>query len=166
MLFIRMYMLFALALLLHLLVYVKYWEREKIPARGFVFLGLTLVLGAMTQYYFLIAAFFLGVWYTFKLLFGKRFRELGIYLGTVAAAAALSLSLFPPMWDQIFHGSRGTQAQSKFWVFEGYPRSLLNMFDIISDQMFRGYLWPVLGVIVVLIVLLCCALKGFPSKKV
>lgn len=165
MLFIRMYMLFALALLLHLLVYAKYWEREKIPMKGYIFLGLTLVLGAMTQYYFLIAAFFLGVWYTFRLLFGKRFRELGIYLGTVAAAAALSLSLFPPMWDQIFHGSRGTQAQSKFWVFEGYPRSLLNMFDIISDQMFRGYLWPVLGAIVVLIALFVLRFKRLPLKE-
>lgn len=165
MLFIRMYMLFALALLLHLLVYIRYWEREKIPVKGYVFLGLTLVLGAMTQYYFLIAAFFLGVWYTFKLLFGKRFRELGIYLGTIAASAAVSLSLFSPMWDQIFHGSRGTQAQNKFWVFEGYPRALLNMFDIISDQMFRGYLWPVLGVIVLLIAVFAVRFRRLPIKE-
>ena len=165
MLFVRMYMLFALALLLHLLAYVRYWEREKIPARGYVFLGFTLVLGAMTQYYFLIAAFFLGVWYTLKLLAGKRFRELGIYLGTVAAAAAVSLTLFSPMWDQIFHGSRGTQAQDKFWVLAGFPRALLNMFDIISDQMFRGYLWPVLGVLAALLLVFVIRFRRLPLKE-
>lgn len=165
MLFIRMYMLFALVLLLHLLVYARYWEREKIPARGFVFLGLTLVLGAMTQYYFLIAAFFLGVWYTFKLLFGKRIRELGIYLGTVAAAAALSLTLFSPMWDQIFHGSRGTQAQDKFWVLEGFPRALLNMFNTLSDQMFCGYLWPILGILAILLLAFIIRFRRLPLKE-
>lgn len=151
MLFVRMYMQFALFLLLHLLVYAKYWEKERIEKKGCIFLGLTLIGGALTQYYFLIAAFFLGIWYTLKLLVQKRFRETAAYLMTILISAGISLSLFPSMWDHIFHGTRGTQAQKAFLSLEGYPRSLLNMFNIISRQMFGGRLWLVLAVIVLLL---------------
>lgn len=151
MLFVRMYMQFALFLLLHLLVYAKYWEKERIEKKGYLFLGLTLIGGALTQYYFLLAAFFLGIWYTLKLLVQKRFRETAAYFVTILISAGISLSLFPTMWNHIFHGTRGTQAQKAFLSFSGYGRSLLNMFNIISRQMFGGHLWLVLALIVLLL---------------
>lgn len=165
MLFVRMYMLFALILLLHLWVYARYWERPRIEKKGYLFLGLTLVAGALTQYYFLIAAFFLGAWYTMKLLIGKRLKETVCYLGTIAASAGVSLRIFSPMWDHIFHGTRGSQAQDAFFVFAGYARKLLGMFRIISDQMFGGYLWIVLGGIVILLILDIAFYKRLPLKE-
>ncbi len=150
-LFVRMYMQFAFFLLLHLWVYAKYWEKERIEKKGYLFLGLTLIGGALTQYYFLIAAFFLGVWYTLKLLLQKRFRETGAYFMTILISAGISLGLFPTMWNHIFHGTRGTQAQKAFLSLAGYPRSLLNMFNIISEQMFGGHLWLVLTLIILLL---------------
>ena len=39
------------------------------------------------------------------------------------------------------------------------------MFDIISDQMFRGYLWPVLGVIVLLIAVFAVRFRRLPIKE-
>ena len=165
MLFIRMYMLFAVVLLLHLLVYAKYWEKPGIPKKGYLFLGLTLVAGALTQYYFLIAAFFLAAWYTIKLLLQKRWKETGCYLGTIAVSAGVSLALFPPMWNQIFHGTRGTQAQETFLMLKGYAKSLLGMFQIISSQMFRGYLGWLLGTVAVLLVIYSVWKKRLPVRE-
>lgn len=165
MLFIRMYMLFAAVLLLHLLVYAKYWEKPEIPKKGYLFLGLTLVAGALTQYYFLIAAFFLAAWYTIRLLLQKRWKETGCYLGTIAVSAGVSLALFPPMWNQIFHGTRGTQAQETFLMMKGYAKNLLGMFQIISGQMFRGYLGWFLGAMVLLLIVGGIAKKRLPVSE-
>lgn len=165
MLMIRMYMQFTFILLLHLLVYAKYWEKERIEKKGYFFLGLTLIGGALTHYYFLIAAFFLAAWYTLRLLVQKRWKEIGAYLVTILISAGISLFLFPKMWSHIFHGTRGTQAQKAFLSLAGYRRSLLNMFNIISRQMFGRHLWLVLAVITVLLVVDCVLRKRIPVRE-
>lgn len=154
MLYIRMYMLLAFLTLLHVFVQVKYFERDEVPFKAYIFLSLTLVGGALTHYYFLIAAFAACAWYTVKLLFDKKYRYLFRYLTTIFISAAISLGIYPSMWTHIFKGRRGVEAGANFISFDGYWDALKSMWKILDGQMFSRMLIPLLGLLLFLTALL------------
>lgn len=142
--FIRMYMLLALIMLFHTYIYLKYIEMTEIPAKGYILLGLSLVAGAITQYYFLIFAFFFGIWYTLKFICAKRYTELGRYLFTIIVSAACSLAFFPAMWNHIFMGGRGEEARQNLISISGIVNNLKIMWNYLDSQMFSKMLIPIL----------------------
>ena len=140
MVFVRMYMLMALIVVLHMLVYLKYMERTTIPLKAYVLLSITLIAGVLSQYYFLFVAFFLGVWYTFKFFFEKRYKDLIRYLGSIAISAVISLMIWPTMLYHLFGGVRGKEAQSNLFALEGYFSDLKAMLAVLSSDMFTKML--------------------------
>lgn len=150
--FIRMYMLMTYFLLLHTYVYFKLIESEKISLKTYFFLGLTLVGGILTQYYFLVAAFFFGVWYTFKFLLKRKWRELFRYWITLALGICVSVILFPTMLKHIFFGGRGVEARNNFIAGENYLGNLKKMYSILDAQMFGGMLLILILGITILII--------------
>lgn len=136
--FIRMYMLLALIIVLHTLVYVKYLENEEPPKKAYVYLAITLILGTITQYYFLFPAFFLGVWYTVKFIKNRQYRKLCRYLGSVAMSGLACLAIYPTMWKHIFQSGRGVEAQGNFIQWDGYLQKLVAMWKILDKQLFSG----------------------------
>ena len=156
MVYIRMYMLLTLMIVLHAFVYLKYFDKEEIPAKGYVLFALTLLGGVLSQYYFLFAAFFFGVWYTIKFFAEKRYKVLGYYLTTIFATAACSLVIWPSMLRHLFGGGRGEEARGNLLSMEGYFSSVKEMFRILNNEMFTKML-PV--ILVALLVLLAICLK-------
>ncbi len=150
--FIRMYMLMTFFLLLHTYVYVRFMDSEKISFKAYIFLGLTLTAGALTQYYFLIAAFFYGLWYTVKFLSTENGKPLFLYLGTVGVSACVSVGLFPAMLKHIFCGGRGVEARTNFISGENYLTNLKKMFSILDSQMFYG-MFVILAVGIVILIM-------------
>ena len=140
MVFIRMYMLMALVAVLHLLMYLKYMERDVIPLKGYVFLGVTLIAGVLSQYYFLFLAFFLGVWYTLKFFLQRRYEDLVKYLTSIVISATVSLMIWPTMLHHLFGGVRGKEAQSNLLVLDGYLSALKVMFSVLNSDMFTKML--------------------------
>ena len=140
MVFVRMYMLMALIVVLHMLVYLKYMERTTIPLKAYVLLSITLIAGVLSQYYFLFVAFFLGVWYTLKFFFEKRYKDLIRYLGSIAISAVISLMIWPTMLYHLFGGVRGKEAQSNLFALEGYFSDLKAMLAVLSSDMFTKML--------------------------
>lgn len=155
MVFVRMYMLLTLMVLLHSLIYVKFFSKEEISLKAYVFLGISLVGGVLTQYYFLFVAFLFGTWFTVRFSYKKQYKNLIKYLMTIALSAGVSLSLWPSMISHLFYGSRGKEAQSSMLSLEGYYFSLKEMFRILNDEMFHNYLRTIIivGVILVIITL-------------
>lgn len=141
--FIRMYMLLALVVVVHAFVYIRCFEQEEPQWNGYLYLALTLVFGVLTQYYFLFAAFFFGLWYTIKFLFKKQYMKLGKYLTTIVSSAGMSLLIYPTMWRHIFNSGRGTEAQGNFFVWDGYLEKCKVLIGIIDNQLFTKLL-PVL----------------------
>lgn len=140
MVFIRMYMLMAFLATVHVLVYLKYMEKEEIPVKGYLLLILTLVAGVLTQYYFLFVAFFLGVWYTIKFFIEKRYQTLIKYLMSIAASAGICLAVWPTMLKHLFSGVRGKEAQSNFFALDGYLSDLKEMFRVMNNDLFTKLL--------------------------
>ena len=150
MVYIRMYMLLTLMTILHLLVYLRYFDEERIPLKGYLLLTVTLVAGVLSQYYFLFIAFFLGVWYTIKFFLEKKYIILGKYLGTIFASAALSLMIWPAMLHHLFGGVRGTEATENLFASGDYFSQLKEMVRIINNDMFTKFMWIILAGIAVL----------------
>lgn len=163
MVYIRMYMLMTLAALLHSLVYMKYFEQEEIPLKGYIALGITLIGGVLSQYYFLFVAFFYGVWYTLKFLKEKRYQALGKYIAAILGSAAVTLVAWPYILSHLFSGGRGEQARNNLFELRGYFADLKEMFRILNNEMFTKLLVPILAAIVILVAL--CKKKELRTEK-
>lgn len=151
--YIRMYMLMTMMALLHILVYLKYFEQEKVSVKGYLFLVLTMLGGVLSQYYFLFIAFSLGVWYTLKFTFTKKYKTLFKYLGTILASAGVSLAIWPSMIRHLFAGGRGKEAQGNLVAFDGYFSDLKEMIRILNNEMFTKLLFLILAGMILLFVL-------------
>lgn len=138
MVFVRMYMLMTLIVLLHALVYMKYMEKEEVPLKGYLFLGLTLVAGMLTQYYFVMIAFFFAVWYGVRFLYQKQYRKVGKFVATFAVSAVVSIALYPTMLHHIFSTGRGVEARENFASSEGYFAKLKTMWKLLDSQLFTN----------------------------
>lgn len=153
MVYIRMYMLMTMMALLHILVYLKYFEQKKVPVKGYAFLLLTMLGGVLSQYYFLFIAFALGVWYTLKFILEKRYQTLLKYLGIILASVGVSLAIWPSMIRHLFGGVRGKEAQGNLLTFNGYFSDLQEMIRILNNEMFTKMLFVILAGMALLLVI-------------
>lgn len=156
MVFIRMYMLLTLIVVLHVDVYLNYMEKDQPPLKGYVFLALTLIAGVMTQYYFVIIAFFLGLWYTIRFFYKKQYRKLAAYIFTVVLSAGCSLMLYPTMLKHVFHTGRGLEARENFSSSGGYLEKLETMWKLMDSQLFFNLFFIVAIALLILAVMYFC----------
>mgnify|MGYP006993694417 CR=1 FL=1 len=112
--FIRMYQwltcLYCCSLCLHLHALV----RKKESWSFYLLLAVTVFLGFLTQYYYIIFHFFLGAGFCLYLLKEKKWKSLMAYVGTCAAAFGAALVYYPSALSHIFRGYRGTEAVGEF----------------------------------------------------
>lgn len=153
--FIRMYMQATFMLLAHVSVYVHYLDQDNIKKRGYVLLALTAVLGCLTQYYFLIGAAFLGMWYVLKFLIKKRYLDLLKYFIAVGVSAVSAYLIFPAMLRHILKSGRGAAAFESLGENSSYFDHLKEMFRILNSQMFASRFWWILVVILVFVGIIC-----------
>lgn len=164
MVFVRMYMLMTLIVLLHVLVYMKYMEQEKISWKGALFLGLTLVAGMLTQYYFVMIAFFFAVWYGVKFLSLKQYKKTACFVGIFAVSAGVSIGLYPTMIHHIFGTSRGVEARENLSSTGGYLDKLKTMWGLLDSQLFTNvFLLIFLGIVILVLISLVCK-KQLPKE--
>lgn len=162
--FVRMYMLMTLIVLLHALVYAKYMEQEQIPWKGYFFLGATLVAGMMTQYYFVMIAFFFAVWYGVRFLYRKQYKKTVCFVGTFAVSAGVSIALYPTMLHHIFSTGRGVEARENLSATGGYFEKLKTMWGLLDSQLFTNvFILIFLGIVI--LALLSAACKKQLSKE-
>ena len=151
--FIRMYMLLTLITILHAYVYIKYFEHDEVDLKGYLALGLTVILGLLTQYYFVFVAFFFGLWYAVKFLLKKQYRKLGCYVATAAISAGGSVVLYPTMIKHIFGTTRGDEAIENLTSAEGYLEKLGKMWRLLDSQMFTNlFAVLLLGMVILLLI--------------
>lgn len=109
--FFRMYVLLAVWTNALIMLFCKYSPAE-CQWKYNVLLVLILTGGTMTQYYFVIFAFFACAIYAIRLFAEKNWK--GIFLSGVSVAFSVGIStlIFPAMWRHIFRGYRGREAFS------------------------------------------------------
>ena len=121
MLMIRMYVL--LTLLTLVLAYFIADLMRGFKKRTCVFVGLTLLAGLMTQYYFVFYAFFLCAAYVLWALAKKEYKALAWFVPCALVGALSLLLLFPAALDHLFSGKlvSGESAMDNLKNFAQYP---------------------------------------------
>lgn len=113
--FIRMYQLLTFFVLLCLALHLRAVFKQDFRIRSFLLpLAVTVFLGFLTQYYYIIFHFFLGAGFCFYLLRRKKIRELFSYAAACAIGLLAALVYYSPALSHIFRGYRGTEAVSEF----------------------------------------------------
>lgn len=112
--FIRMYQWLTVFVLLCLCLHLRALVRKKESWSFYLLLALTVFLGFLTQYYYIIFHFFLGAGFCLYLLKEKKWKRLVAYVGTCAAAFGAALVYYPSALSHIFRGYRGTEAVGEF----------------------------------------------------
>ena len=151
--FIRMYQWLTMWILLCLAIHLRAVKKQDFRIRCFLLpLGLVVLTGFLTQYYYIIFHFFLGLAFCLYLLWGKRIRELFSYVITCALALGMALLYYPSALSHIFRGYRGTEAVSEFGNVSNTGERLRFFYGLFDDYVMYDTLTIWILVIVLLAV--------------
>lgn len=103
-------------------------------------LGITVFLGFLTQYYYIIFHFFLGAGFCLYLLKEKEWKRLLAYVGTCAVSLGSALLYYPSALSHIFRGYRGTEAVGEFTDASNTWERLSFFTGLFDDYMTGGLL--------------------------
>ena len=110
--FIRMYMMCTFFIVFLTYLIICHINRNNDNLLFYISLILTISLGSLTHYYFIIFAFFICSFFGIYLICKRYFKTLIKCILSALTAAVISLIVFPHMIDHIFSGYRGEQTFS------------------------------------------------------
>ncbi len=140
-LFIRMYQWLTLFVLLCMALHLRALKKNDFGAVHFLLpLGVTVFLGFLTQYYYIIFHFFLGAGICLYFLRKKRIKELFSYGITCCLGLAGAILYYPASLSHIFRGYRGTEAVSEFSDVSNTWERLRFFYGLFDDYVMNGTL--------------------------
>ncbi|MGN0365598.1 MAG: hypothetical protein ACI4E5_06610 [Suilimivivens sp.] len=159
--FIRMYQWLTLFILLCMDLHLRAMKKQDFRILSFYLpLSITVFLGFLTQYYYIIFHFFLGAGFCLLLLKNKKMKELLAYFITCAAGLGLAICYYPSSLAHIFRGYRGTEAVSEFSNASNTFERLRFFYGLFDDFVMNGTLsiW---------LLLICIGLvtRGYLKKR-
>ena len=107
--YLRMYVMVAFFILLFTFLHIKKYQQPD-NKKYDILVGITTILGGLTHYYFYIFAFFISAFYTFFLLWKKKWKNIGQYVFTMFGALLVAVAIYPSTLEHIFSGYRGVEA--------------------------------------------------------
>lgn len=156
MVYIRMYAMLTFECVLFVWLHQKLLDNiliDKIKIQSFLGLFFTTIAGILTQYYFIIFAFFLcGLFFLF-LAYMRKWRVLISYTINEILAIISAIILFPKMLYHIFGGYRGVEAFQNFSYDNVYIEHLKNVLSIINHQCFNASFKNIFIIILFLLIL-------------
>lgn len=158
--FIRMYQWLTVFVLLVLSLHLRAVKKQDFRIHSFLLpVGITVFLGFLTQYYYIIFHFFLGAGFCLYLLRNKRIRTLLSYGAVCALSLGAALLYYPASLSHIFRGYRGTEAVGEFSDLSNTWGRLRFFFGLFDDYMMSDTLswW--------LLLLLLLAVTVFYKRK-
>lgn len=142
--YIRMYALLTLWVILFIYAHRWIWESGKNVVgeatwKDTLLLFLLTVLGTLTQYYFLIFAFFFCGCTCLYLLTSKQWKSMLRYGLFEVLGVVFSGLLFPAMWSHLISGNLGKEMIANMKAGEGWNEHLRKFLDICDQDILFGY---------------------------
>lgn len=134
--YIRMYSLLALEILITLFLHIKLLENKKINTKLLMFIGMSVLLGILTHYYYLFYIFALYIIFAIKYIKEKKLKEFIYYTFTMIISGILSLIIFPYLVNHMFFGYRGKGVINNL---ENTSETLVNIFEHIHNLNYYGF---------------------------
>lgn len=138
-LFIRMYVLVMLWVICITSGCVYLLDEKTSIRKGAAWVGVSLLGGALTHYYFLAYAFFLCLATGIVLLVKKRWKRAICLAGVAVCSAVLALLIFPAMIQQLFFGQLNDDGVNNL-VTRGFLTGIWAFLSIINDRLAGGLL--------------------------
>ncbi len=175
--FIRMYTWLTLFVDLCAYLHVRMLqEREQMESPGgwkyFICCILPIMvcsyLGFLTQYYYLIFFFFIGLFYTGYILltqghhyglWKKAWKEAGIYVLSCIISLGLAVATYPSAAVHILRGYRGKEAISEFASAENLVGRLGFFLGLLNNDLFFGMFYVLLLLMIIALIALKIRLR-------
>jgi len=139
--FIRMYQWLTLFVLLCMALHLRALKKNDHGAVHFLFpLMITVFLGFLTQYYYIIFHFFLGAGFCLYLLKEKKIKELFSYGAACGLGFLGAVLYYPASLSHIFRGYRGTEAVSEFGDVSNTWERFRFFYGLFDDFVMNGTL--------------------------
>ena len=146
--YIRMYALLTLEILITTYLHIKLKESENIKPKILIEIGITVLVGLLTHYYYILYLAPLYILFLVQYLKEKQIKRLVIYTLTMAIAGIISLIVFPYSIQHMFFGYRGQGAISNL---KNIKEILPNLFTQIQNLNYYGFntLLPIIFIIII-----------------
>lgn len=151
--FLRMYVVLQIFTSAIIYLHLLSIQQELSKRKFYICLYAITVLGTLTQYFYLIFAFFLSVGYCIYLLMKKAWKEVIGYLFTMLIAAATVFLTFPAIIMHLFHKEVGEIAVGNAMNLSDIRLRIATMFGIVSEQVFGNQC----KLFIFIVCLFCCA---------
>lgn len=139
--FIRMYQWLTMFILLCLALHLRALKREDFRIRTLMLpLSVTVFLGFLTQYYYIIFHFFLGLGFCCLLLKKRKIKEIFLYGFFCGIGFIGAVCYYPASLSHIFRGYRGTEAVSEFGNVSNTWERLRFFYGLFDDYVMNGVL--------------------------
>lgn len=143
--YIRMYMLMTLFTLLTVWLHVRMFRQGQTPKR-LAGIFLATVCGILTQYYFVIFAFYTSAIYCLFKLCKREWKVFAVYAGVLLSAVGSSVLLFPASITQLTRDQEfvASETRKNLESFANLKNNLLSYLYGINTDFFAGLYWVVL----------------------
>ncbi len=149
--FLRMYALLAMWTNALVILFLKNKNMEK-SVKYYISLFCIMFLGTMTQYFFVVFAFFACAIYAIYCLSVKNWKRVVASIALIGGSFLLAIKLYPAMISQVLSSNRGLGAMSE--SAEGFSLEYLKQYaNILNTKVFGNFLWYILGAALVLLVI-------------
>lgn len=162
-LFIRMYALLSSFILALTLLFVKECKNPN-SKKFYIKLGVISVFGTLTHYYFLVYLFYCCMIWGIYILCKRRWKELVVFVGTMAVSGGVSIAVFPYMLKHIFSGDRGQQSFGNVLSLSTLIKNG-KVFIPAIDNVYGGFLLAVIIAAVVLLIFRCIVWEKAKRKQ-
>ena len=142
MMYIRMYAFLTFTILLYTDIFLKLYKKEKIRKRDLVILGLSLILGGLTQYYFFIYVAFTYIVLIIKSIKSKDYTYLKKYTITAIISAIIYLIIFPFAIQHVFFSYRGPGEITKGISIKELLSGIFTYVHILNKNIFNYLIIP------------------------
>ena len=146
--YIRMYALLTLIILITTFLHIKLLESKKIKPRLLIGIGIAVLAGVLTHYYYLFYLVILYLIFAVKYIKEKNLKSLIYYTLTMIIAGATSLVIFPYSIQHMFFGYRGQGVISNLGnIHEIIPSILAQLYNV------NYYVFNNLMIVIIVIVI-------------
>lgn len=148
--YIRMYALLTLEILITIFLHIKLLEQKEINSKLLVGIGVSVLIGILTHYYYLIYLAVLYLIFLIKYIKEKKLKNLLYYTLTMFISGILSLIIFPYSINHMFFGYRGQGVISNF---ENISEIIPNITEQIRNLNYYGFNKLMFVILIITIIL-------------
>ena len=145
--YIRMYSLSTLIILITTYLHIKLLEKENVDYKLLISIGITVLAGVLTHYYYLFYLVVLYLVFLVKYIKEKKIKQLVYYTLTMLIAGIISLVIFPYSIQHMFFGYRGQGVISKLGNVQEILPSIQEQVHNLNYYVFNNLMYIILVII-------------------